>query len=131
MIDLDWLAENRDAVLHALHARYEVCGGPGGVEDRLAVGRRTIALGASTQRPEALIWGHVWRIEDAYDDLKDLPKTGEILPYNNFPMEVKEGQVFVIEYLRTDGTTYRTTYRSDGRTVGGLPSTEAVTAEPS
>lgn len=72
-----------------------------------------------------------WRIEDAYDDLKDLPKTGEILPYNNFPMEVKEGQVFVIEYLRTDGTTYRTTYRSDGRTVGGLPATEAVNLERS
>ena len=71
-----------------------------------------------------------WRIEDAYDDLKDLPKTGEILPYNNFPMEVEEGQVFVVEYLRTDGTTYRTIYRSDGRTVGGLPATEAVqTAE--
>ena len=70
-----------------------------------------------------------WRIEDAYDDLKDLPKTGEILPYNNFPMEVKEGQIFVIEYLRTDGTTYRTTYRSDGRTVGGLPATEAVNVE--
>ncbi|MDD7931607.1 helix-turn-helix transcriptional regulator [Actinomycetospora straminea] len=59
--------EGVDAVLHALHARYEVCGGPALVEDRLAVGRRTIALGASSQRPEALIWGHVWRIEDAFE----------------------------------------------------------------
>jgi DNA-binding CsgD family transcriptional regulator/tetratricopeptide (TPR) repeat protein len=59
--------EGVDAVLHALHARYEVCGGPGLVAERLTVGRRTIALGAATQRPEALIWGHVWRIDDAFE----------------------------------------------------------------
>ncbi|WP_345339645.1 LuxR C-terminal-related transcriptional regulator, partial [Actinomycetospora succinea] len=56
-----------DAVLHALHARYELCGGPGLVSERLAVGRRTIALGTATRRPEALVWGHVWRIEDAFE----------------------------------------------------------------
>ncbi|MEJ2860395.1 ATP-binding protein [Actinomycetospora flava] len=59
--------EGVDAVLHALHARYEVCGAPGLVEDRLAVGRRTIALGSTTRRPEALVWGHVWRIDDAFE----------------------------------------------------------------
>lgn len=59
--------EGVDAVLHALHARYEVCGGPGRVEERLAVGRRTIALGSTTRRPEALVWGHVWRIDDAFE----------------------------------------------------------------
>ncbi|PVZ14369.1 ATP-binding protein [Actinomycetospora cinnamomea] len=59
--------EGVDAVLHALHARYEVCGGPGHVDARLAVGRRTIALGQATQRPEALVWGHVWRIDDAFE----------------------------------------------------------------
>ncbi|MFC5141342.1 ATP-binding protein [Actinomycetospora rhizophila] len=60
-------SEGVDAVLHALHARYEVSGGPDLVADRLAVGRRTIALGATTRRPEALVWGHVWRIEDAFE----------------------------------------------------------------
>ncbi|WP_433787324.1 AAA family ATPase [Actinomycetospora sp. CA-101289] len=56
-----------DAVLHALHARHEVCGGPELVAERLAVGRRTIALGEAAGRPEALVWGHVWRIEDAFE----------------------------------------------------------------
>ncbi|HWN29081.1 MAG TPA: LuxR C-terminal-related transcriptional regulator, partial [Actinomycetospora sp.] len=56
-----------DAVLHAMHARHEVCGGPDLVAERLAVGRRTIALGEATGRPEALVWGHVWRIEDAFE----------------------------------------------------------------
>ncbi|MDF2979293.1 MAG: hypothetical protein K0S40_4021 [Actinomycetospora sp.] len=56
-----------DAVLHALHARHEVCGGPELVAERLAAGRRTIALGEATGRPEALVWGHVWRIEDAFE----------------------------------------------------------------
>ncbi|MEJ2890427.1 ATP-binding protein [Actinomycetospora aeridis] len=59
--------DGADAVLHALHARYEVCGGPGLVEERLAVGRRTIALGTATRRPEALVWGHVWRVDDAFE----------------------------------------------------------------
>ena len=56
-----------DAVLHALHARHEVCGGPELVAERLAVGRRTIASGEARGRPEALVWGHVWRIEDAFE----------------------------------------------------------------
>jgi DNA-binding CsgD family transcriptional regulator len=56
-----------DAVLHALHARHEVCGGPELVAERLAVGRRTIALGEATGRPEALVWGHAWRIDDAFE----------------------------------------------------------------
>ncbi|MDD7938907.1 AAA family ATPase [Actinomycetospora lutea] len=60
-------AEGVDAVLHALHARYELSGGPEHVAERLAVGRRTIALGSTTRHPEALVWGHVWRIEDAFE----------------------------------------------------------------
>ena len=56
-----------DAVLHALHARHEVCGGPELVAERLAVGRRTIALGEATGRPDALVWGHLWRIDDAFE----------------------------------------------------------------
>ncbi|MHC1560251.1 AAA family ATPase [Actinomycetospora sp. C-140] len=59
--------DGADAVLHALHARYELCGGPAHIAERLAVGRRTIALGTTARRPEALVWGHVWRIEDAFE----------------------------------------------------------------
>lgn len=65
-----------------------------------------------------------WRLENAYDDFKDLAKTGDVLPYNNFPMLIETGQVFVIDYTKTDDCVERKYYRSDGYVWEGLPSTE-------
>lgn len=70
-----------------------------------------------------------WRLENAYEDLKDRPKTGEVLPYNNYPMQIETGQVFVLEYAKTDGTVIRGYYRSDGNQWEGLLTTEAFTVE--
>jgi len=64
-----------------------------------------------------------WRLEDAYDDFKNNKKTGEVLPYGNYPMHVETGQVFVIDYTKTDGSVERRYYRSDGGTWRGLPAT--------
>ncbi len=65
-----------------------------------------------------------WRLEDAYADFKDNPVTGDVLPYNNYPMAVEEAQVFVIDYTKTDGSVIRKYYRSDGNTWQGNPATE-------
>lgn len=65
-----------------------------------------------------------WRLEGAYEDFKDCPKTGDVLPFNNYPADVEAGQVFVIDYTRPDGTVVRMYYRSDGNTWNGLPATE-------
>lgn len=66
-----------------------------------------------------------WRLENAYDDVKDCPKTGDMLPYSNYPMPVETGQVFVIDYHMLDGTVNRMYYRSDGNLFGsGQPTTE-------
>ena len=65
-----------------------------------------------------------WRLEDAYDDFKDCEATGNVLPYNNYPMEVEEGQVFVIDYTKTDGSVTREYYRADGNTWQGALTTE-------
>lgn len=65
-----------------------------------------------------------WRLETAYDDFKDQPKTGDVLPYDNFPMLVEAGQVFIIDYTKTDGSVTRQYYRSDGYEWEGRPSTE-------
>lgn len=54
-----------------------------------------------------------WRLEDAYLDFAENPKTGEVLPYNNYPMQVEAGQVFVIDYTKIDGSIERTFLRSD------------------
>lgn len=56
-----------------------------------------------------------WRLEQAYEDCRELPETGDVLPVDNYPMQIQTGQVFVIFYNRPDGTTVRTLYRSDGK----------------
>lgn len=70
-----------------------------------------------------------WRLEDSYEDFRDKPKTGDMLPYDNYPMELGEEQVFVIDYTGADGTVSRKYYRSDGGHLGGYPATEEFTLE--
>ena len=65
-----------------------------------------------------------WRLENAYDDFKNNKKTGEVLPYENYPMLIETGQVFVIKYVKTDGSVERMYHRSDGYIWEGSPSTE-------
>jgi len=65
-----------------------------------------------------------WRIENAYSDFENKPTTGDVLPFNNFPMLVELGQVFVIDYTRPDGSVLRTYYRSSGGYWSGMPTTE-------
>ena len=70
-----------------------------------------------------------WRLENAYDDFKDRSKTGEVLPYSNYPMQIETGQVFVIDYTKKDGAVVRMYYRSDGYVWSGMKSTEEFTVE--
>lgn len=65
-----------------------------------------------------------WRLEGAYDDLKAMPKNGNVLPYGNYPMLVEPGQVFAVDYAKADGTVSRIFYRSDGAVWKGAPTTE-------
>lgn len=69
-----------------------------------------------------------WRLTDAnaYGAFKDLPATGDVLPYGNYPVAVEHGQVFVIDYTRTDGSIERHVYRADGTTWQGQPTTVEV-----
>jgi len=68
-----------------------------------------------------------WRIENAYEDFRDKPKTGDYLPYDNYPMELEVGQVFMIELTHLDGTVMYTFYRSDGAVWEGRDTTEEFT----
>lgn len=65
-----------------------------------------------------------WRVEGAYEDVKALKKTGDVLPFNNYPMIIEEEQVFIIDYVQKDGNVARLFYRNDGNTWQGLPVTE-------
>lgn len=65
-----------------------------------------------------------WRLEDAYSDVSSLPKTGDMLPYDNYPATVETGQVFVIDYTLKDGSVLRKYYRADGNNWQNRPATE-------
>lgn len=45
----------------------------------------------------------------------------DVLPYNNYPMLIETGQVFIIDYTKKDGSIERMYYRSDGNERINLP----------
>ena len=56
-----------------------------------------------------------WRLENAYDDFKDRPKLEQVLPYNNYPpINIEIGQIFVIDYYKSNETVERKYYIADG-----------------
>ena len=71
-----------------------------------------------------------WRLENAYEDLKHKVATNDVLPYNNYPMAIEEGQAFVIDYTEKDGSVGRYYYISDGTVWQDMPSTREIRAEP-
>jgi hypothetical protein len=64
-----------------------------------------------------------WRIEDAYDDFKDIKTLDNVLPYDNYLMNVETGQVFMIVYNMADGSKRVEYHRADGDTWNGKPVT--------
>jgi len=58
-----------------------------------------------------------WRVEGAYEDLKNAPVTGDCLPAGNYIMEIKASQVFIVEYTKKDGSHLRLYYIADGSTT--------------
>ncbi len=58
---------DRRAVVEALRARQIACSGPEGVEERLALGNRLLAVGQEGD-DDAVLWGRLWRF-DAFAQL--------------------------------------------------------------
>lgn len=67
-----------------------------------------------------------WRAEDGFDDLKGRPKNGDVLPYDNYPMAVQKGQLYIIDYTLSTGGTERRYYLSLGRVWNGKDVTEEI-----
>ncbi len=78
---------------------------------------------------EGYVCREFWRLEDAYEVFKDMPTIGDVLPYDNYPMLIETGQVFVIDYTKTDGSITRMYYRSDGNEWDGSLTTEGFNIE--
>jgi hypothetical protein len=68
-----------------------------------------------------------WRVEGGFDDLKDRPRSGDVLPYDNYPMAVQKGQLYIIDYELSTGGTERRYYLSLGRVWNGKDATEEIT----
>ena len=65
-----------------------------------------------------------WRLENAYDDFKDKPKLEQVLPYNNYPpINIEIGQIFVIDYYKSNRSVERRYYISDGTVWKDMPCT--------
>ncbi len=70
-----------------------------------------------------------WRLKNAYQNV-NMYGTSDYLPYNNYPFQVNEGDVFRIEYLMNDGTGYFEYLRADaGDIVDGEPVTRSFFTE--
>ena len=54
------------AVLEAIAARHLSIAIPSSVAERLELGRRAIELGDSARQPVAAVWGHLWRVDAAF-----------------------------------------------------------------
>ena len=68
-----------------------------------------------------------WHIQNAYADLVQWEPTGNILPQSNYPMLVEQGQVYMIEYICTDGTQQIEYHICDGLIWNGSLTTREVT----
>lgn len=67
-----------------------------------------------------------WLIENAYEDFKDCPTVGNVLPYTNYPMLIEEGQVYLVQYTLTDGSVKKEIHRADGNIWENMEITEEI-----
>ncbi|GJN65561.1 hypothetical protein [Faecalibacterium gallinarum] len=65
-----------------------------------------------------------WQLEEgAFADFESARTTGAVLPYENFPVPVEEGQVFAADYIMFTGGTVRYYLRADGTLWEGVETT--------
>lgn len=70
-----------------------------------------------------------WRLEGAYEDLKELTLTENVLPYDNYPMLIETGQAFEIKYTKVDNSVEIEHYLSTGMVWEGMDSTQQIIVE--
>lgn len=72
------------------------------------------------------VYREFWRLENAYKDFKNIKRTENVLPYDNYPMVIETGQVFMIDYTKTDSSVVREYYLSNGKIWQNSPATEEI-----
>lgn len=101
--------------------------------DALEVNGKTYTASYFGEQDISMVKGYktrkFWRLEDAYEDFKNLPTPREILPADNYPVKIQAGQVFAVEYLMSDGSTEWKYYISDGTVQNGQLITKRMKME--
>ena len=101
--------------------------------DTLEVNGKTYTASYFGEQDISMVKGYkirkFWRLEDAYEDFKELPTPREILPADNYPVKIQAGQVFAVEYLMSDGSTEWKYYISDGTEQNGQLITKRMKME--
>lgn len=73
-----------------------------------------------------------WKILEPGSDFDDWESTGEILPYDNYPVnKIEVGDVFMVRYLRKDGGEEWRYYKADGTVWNDLESTRVIVSPDS
>lgn len=70
-----------------------------------------------------------YRLSGAYKAMEGKKKTGDYLPQSNYPMKIKEGEVYVIDYTKIDGTAMRLYYICSGKMLKGEMISENIAPE--
>lgn len=70
-----------------------------------------------------------WKISDAFEDFSDAETTGNVLPLDNYPMNLELNQIYVIDYTKADGSVIREVHRYDGTEWNGKHATQQLDIE--
>ena len=70
-----------------------------------------------------------WKVKDGYEDFADAETTGNVLPYDNYPMEIELNELYVIEYVKNDGSIIREVHKNEAFEWKGQKCTEQVITE--
>ncbi|MFD1903142.1 hypothetical protein ACFSQ7_01825 [Paenibacillus rhizoplanae] len=62
-------------------------------------------------------------MEGAYGDVSKLPLANGVLPYDQYPTLIEEGQIFAISFTKTDGSVEREYYVANGKKWEGRDAT--------
>ena len=128
------LQRSYDGKIHTRDLRLPLVQYAAGVPDTLTVaGIEYSAMYYGEQdlrsRSDIFLKREFWRLEDAYDHFRDNPVSGDILPFNNYPMQVTRGQVFAILYTQRNGNTIMIYHRASGTRWQNMEATEEFLLE--
>ena len=80
---------------------------------------------------DSFVTREFWRIENVGDEFDKCDRLPNVLPYNNYPpIDIKEGDVFAVDYHRKDdATTERLYFIADGTVWRDMPCTRQIVIE--